>query len=339
VRIATYVTNFGISLLIFYSPEDVKDAFWSQVLTIYSLLLTAGVSIIRGQLTKFHAVTVSVIVASPLTIYLVIYSTRAMWGGTHRLENILGRGHIFKRLFVLLAAAIWIALSIYSYLPGSAPHFAQASCRPQPLLLNFFLLTPISVGIMERADVPWLGPVIAVPFFLIILAWVVAILLKRRIIWPPGRPYRFNFWKVVTVVGEFFPFIHFISVVIIPFVYWVACIEIGVYNSNENEFTLTFGQVLALFVAIPPVVQVSKLTPRLFYWFYDLTWLRRIDGDRPKSRPPSLYEGGVSLLGKSGNVSRYSLDETKMSPIQESVSFNPRLSRSQDKGRYAQVRG
>ena len=46
-----------------------------------------------------------------------------------------------------------------------------------------------------------------------------------------------------TVVGEYFPFIHFVSIVAIPFMYWVACIELGVYNSNENEFTLTFGQV------------------------------------------------------------------------------------------------
>lgn len=47
-------------------------------------------------------------------------------------------------------------------------------------------------------------------------------------------------------MGEYFPFIHFISIVVIPFVYWVACIEIGVYNSNENQFTLTFGQVRIL---------------------------------------------------------------------------------------------
>lgn len=46
-----------------------------------------------------------------------------------------------------------------------------------------------------------------------------------------------------TVVGEYFPFIHFISLVIIPFMYWVACIELGVYNSNDNEFILSFGQV------------------------------------------------------------------------------------------------
>lgn len=44
-------------------------------------------------------------------------------------------------------------------------------------------------------------------------------------------------------MGEYFPFIHFISIVVIPFMYWVACIELGVYNSNDNEFTLSFGQV------------------------------------------------------------------------------------------------
>jgi len=48
------------------------------------------------------------------------------------------------------------------------------------------------------------------------------------------------------VVGDYFPFVHFISLVVIPFMYWVACIELGVYNSNENQFTLTFGQVSVL---------------------------------------------------------------------------------------------
>ncbi|KAF9653696.1 hypothetical protein BDM02DRAFT_3107670 [Thelephora ganbajun] len=247
VRIATYVTTSCISILIFYSPKRVKDTFWSQVLTIYSLLLTACLSIFRNELTKFHALTVSVIVASPLTIYLVIYSIRAMWGGQHRLDNILGQGHLIKRLFVLFAAAIWIALTTYSFIPQNAPRFAQGSCKPRPLILNFFLVTPISIGIMERKEKPWLGVVVALPLFLVILAWVVAILLKRHTIWPPGEPYRFNFWKVLTVVGEYFPFIHFVSVVVVPFAYWVACIELGIYNSNDNQFTLTFGQV-----GVPP---------------------------------------------------------------------------------------
>ena len=52
-------------------------------------------------------------------------------------------------------------------------------------------------------------------------------------------------------MGEYFPFIHFVSVVIIPFTYWVACIELGVYNSNENQFTLSFGQA-SIFPALTP---------------------------------------------------------------------------------------
>ena len=120
-----------------------------------------------------------------------------MWGGLHRLENVLGKGHLFKRLFVLFAAAIWIALTVYSFLPQNASRFAQSSCKPQPLLLNFFLITPISVGLMKGGQIPWLAVLVATPFFLIILAWVIAILLKRHVIWPRGEPYHFNFWKVL----------------------------------------------------------------------------------------------------------------------------------------------
>lgn len=174
-----------------------KDAFWSQVLTIYSLLLTACISIFRQELTKFHALTVSVIVASPLTIYFIVYSIRAMWGGEHRLENVLGKGHLVKRLFVLFAAVVWIGLTTFSFVHRNISQFAQASCKSRPLMLNFFLITPISVGLMERKEKPWLGVVIALPFFLIVLAWVTAILLKRHVIWPPGERYRVNFWKVL----------------------------------------------------------------------------------------------------------------------------------------------
>jgi len=143
----------------------------------------------------------------------------------------------------------------------------------------------------------------------------------------------------LTVVGEYFPFIHFISIVVIPFAYWVACIELGVYKSNDNEFMLTFGQVLALFVAVPPFIQVCKLAPGLYRWFYDLTWLRRIDGDRPKSRVPTIDEGSLMLLDKPGYSPRYSLSGSNINPILQPMPYNPRLSQSQDKGRYSRLQG
>jgi len=204
------------------------------------------------------------------------------------------------------------------------------------LLLNFFLVTPITVGIEVGEDTPWVAVLVALPLFLLVLAWVTAILLKRRVIWPRGEPYRLNFWKVWMVVGEYFPFVHFVSAVVIPFMYWVACIELGVYNSNENEFTLSFGQVLAVFVAVPPLVQVSKLSPRLFFWFYNLTWLRRIDGDRAKSRHSSIDEGSMSLLDKPGHGNNYPLSGGGVKPMLS--AYNPRLSQGHDRGRYSQLR-
>ena len=119
-----------------------------------------------------------------------------MWGNLHRLENVLGKGYLFRRLLVLFAAAIWTALTIFSFVPHNTTRFSQQSCQPRPLVLNFFLITPISVGLEERHEKPWLGAVIALPLFLIILAWVIAILLKRHDIWPPGKPYRVKFWCV-----------------------------------------------------------------------------------------------------------------------------------------------
>jgi len=126
-----------------------------------------------------------------------------MWSRLHRLEDVLGKGHLFRRLLVLSAAAIWTALTIYSFVPHNALRFAQQSCQPRPLLLNFFLITPISVGLGARHEKPWLGVVIAIPLFLIILAWVTAILLKRDVIWPPGEPYRVKFWEVWWVFSGF----------------------------------------------------------------------------------------------------------------------------------------
>ena len=63
-------------------------------------------------------------------------------------------------------------------------------------------------------------------------------------------------------MGEYFPFIHFVSVVIIPFAYWVACIELGVYNSNENQFVLSFGQVSILPTLTPESIRSIRTDAR-----------------------------------------------------------------------------
>ena len=45
-----------------------------------------------------------------------------------------------------------------------------------------------------------------------------------------------------TVVTNY-PFLQFMSVVVVPTVYWITIVELGVKWGNDDKFALTFGQV------------------------------------------------------------------------------------------------
>jgi len=95
-------------------------------------------------------------------------------------------------------------------------------------------------------------------------------------------------------VGEYFPFIHFVSAVVIPFTYWVACIELGVYETNENQFTLTFGQVSA---PLLPRARSSR-SIRINVRSSRLSWPSRRSFKCASSRP--VYSTGFITLHGSG---------------------------------------
>lgn len=41
-----------------------------------------------------------------------------------------------------------------------------------------------------------------------------------------------------------YPFVYFMSAVVVPSIYWVITVEVGITESPaDNEFTLSFGQV------------------------------------------------------------------------------------------------
>lgn len=42
------------------------------------------------------------------------------------------------------------------------------------------------------------------------------------------------------------------------------------------------AQVFAMFVAVPPVIQVTQLTGELWCWFRGITWVQKIAGPPPK---------------------------------------------------------
>ena len=82
--------------------------------------------------------------------------------------------------------------------------------------------------------------------------------------------------------------------------YWIAVVELSTYGTQDNKFSLSFGQVcshiqdisegaddaqvFALFVAVPPVIEVTQLLGELWYWFRGITWVRAIAGPPPKRR-------------------------------------------------------
>jgi hypothetical protein len=190
-------TNLRLQvILIFYSPKRVKAAFWSQSLITYSLLLTCGVSLIQGGLTRYHAIILISIVCSPVNVYFTGYSIRAFWG-SHRLDAVLGKQQYIRRAMVFFSVAVWIAILVYSYLPQRYTNFAQTTCRWASIAEAFFLGAPF-VFVFAMAASGRAGIVIAflAPPIIVIFAWIFAIFRKRKEIWPPGKPYRPRFGKV-----------------------------------------------------------------------------------------------------------------------------------------------
>ena len=192
------LTSFTPAVLIFYSPKRVEEAFYSQVLTIYSLLITCLVAIVRRNLTRFHALVVLALVLSPITVYFVTYSIRSFWSGKHRLESLLGRTRYLRRFLVLLAGAVWLGILIFAYLPKDENRFAQASCKGRSVMDFFYLFVPfLYIGVYTHPAV-----IFAIPFVMAIASWAIAISLRKKDIWPPGEPYRprfIKFWSVNSV--------------------------------------------------------------------------------------------------------------------------------------------
>ncbi|KAF9781550.1 hypothetical protein BJ322DRAFT_230258 [Thelephora terrestris] len=280
VRIANYITGFCVALLIFYAPDRVKDAFWSQVLLTYSLLLTCGISLLQGQLTRFHSIVLISIVCSPVNVYFTGYAIRSFWS-VHRLDNVLGKRKNTRRLMVFLSVAIWTAALIYVYLPQRFTNFAQDSCRGSSAVEAFFLGAPFvyawALTTLGPAGILILFIFLAIPI-LIIFAWFVAIIRRRREIWASSGVCCASFGKVWRPIVHHYPFLRFCSVVVIPTAYWIAIVELGIFGGNDETSPLTFSQVLAMFATVPPMIEVARLVPRLWRWLITFAWLGRAFG-------------------------------------------------------------
>ena len=181
-----------LAILIFHAPERVEDAFYYQISTVYTLLITCSVSLFQENITRFHASVATFIASSPVSVYFLVYSVRAFWG-EHRLDAVLGKKKYINRGMVFFAAAIWISIVVYTLLGSEHNRFTQRSCDTRTMQEIFFLvvLNPRTLGPEWLFISPW--------FILTIIAafsWFVSIVLARKEIWPPGERYRPKFVTV-----------------------------------------------------------------------------------------------------------------------------------------------
>ncbi|KAJ7160917.1 hypothetical protein C8R46DRAFT_1223268 [Mycena filopes] len=306
VRYSTYFASLVSAILVLYSPDDIKDSFYAQTLNVYSLIVAAMIAIGEHSLTRMHSVMALTLAASPLSLYLIIYVLRSLLGNQTRLQTVFGPGQHINRALVLIMLPLWVGVLVFTALPARIWEFQQGACDTQladnHIARLFFL--PFLVFFVEY---PEIGVSVLVS---VIGAWAIAVWRLREVIWakhnkklPLGRLWR----KVV----NHYPFIQFYTIIVLPHLFWIFNVEIGLeILSTREKFTATYGQLLAIFVTIPPFVSLCQLLPRIPIWFVDLAWVRLLTcrrnkpyvGTRPddSSRLPIQQQASdhASLLGE-----------------------------------------
>ncbi|TDL18022.1 hypothetical protein BD410DRAFT_793714 [Rickenella mellea] len=283
VRVATYIQAVAFSILILYSPDDIVETLYAQLLATYSLIISAIIAIASVQLTRLHAVFALGAAGSPLSLYLILYAVRSSIGSANRLEVAFGTGKILNRILVLVMLPLWAAVLIFIALPSQSWRFQQVACDAilQNRPISRFYYGPFTL-LMGRG----VGQIILIvsPLFALAIAWFIAIYLQRGQIWKRSNK-KFPYPRVWRCVVDQYPFIQFCTVILFPSVYWIVTLEADSRFSREY-FTPTYGQLLAIFAAVPALVQTALLAPRFVKWLNDLTWVRLITMRRPVTRMP-----------------------------------------------------
>lgn len=98
------------------------------MLNVYSLIVASMIAIARNHLTKFHSVVALTLASSPLSVYLLFYVIRSLFGIHTRLDKVFGKGKHVNRTMVLLAFPLWLAVLCFTALPSTAWDFQQTAC-------------------------------------------------------------------------------------------------------------------------------------------------------------------------------------------------------------------
>ncbi|KAF7362852.1 hypothetical protein MVEN_00635000 [Mycena venus] len=275
-----------------YSPENASEGVWTQLLTVYSLLISGIIAIGSQSLSRFHAGQTIFLIMSPLSATLVVYAVLGFCGRPHRLDSILSNSpqHLLPRILVILSGLlslsflIFISISNDSYFTAASPCDTLVDKGAAAALTYSFIFIPY-VGVVlaifavianagDAAGLVVFGA--CAPFILLVIALVWVIIKTRHSLAEHFR-IQINRWKI-WVIWDFlrdrYPFLHFCGVFFVPMIYWVLVNELRLANTPDNIFSPSFGQVLALFVVLQPLLQVVRMIPRAWRWFMTLTVTR-----------------------------------------------------------------
>ncbi|KAJ7262069.1 hypothetical protein C8J57DRAFT_1633657, partial [Mycena rebaudengoi] len=278
VRASAYFVNFLLGIVIRYNHENAAAAVWSQLLMVYSLLISAAIAIGTGGLSRFHSGMTVFLVMSPLSSTLVCYAVLGFCGKSHRLDSILSKSqkHLLPRILVIGYTPLSLALMLFTTLVNER-YFTANPCEELVLtgataavLLNFLFVPYVAVVLLILA-LPDILTIIAaiIPFVILVVAFVGNIILQRHVLARECK-IQTHRWKIAVcwdVLEAQNPFLHFCGVFQVPMIYWIVVNELRLLGSPDNLFTPSFGQVLAFFAVLPPLQEVLGMAPKVLQWF------------------------------------------------------------------------
>jgi len=236
--------------------------------------------------------------ASPLSVYLLIYVVRSLFVSHTRLDKVFGKGKHLNRVIVFFMFPLWLAVLGFTVLPTSIWHFPQAACDSMVGTHSDTLVSVFFLPFIIVLSIPEIGGTLLGIF---LLAWGTAIYRLRKKIWEKHNKI-FPLGRLWHKAVERYLFIHFCTVIVVPHFIWMFNVEFGIRLLSAVEtFSATYGQLLAIFVTIPPFIQLCKLLPRVLGWFIDLPWVRFVTcrRNKPRTIDSSDEESGIPLRGGS----------------------------------------